>query len=199
DALAAGSTAHLTLATPVDLKTLNQFVLDGIGLRREEGFGQIAINHPIYPAYQPDQAVPVSIKMSNKTGMHLKRHRLPSWKQNWHNILDKADWQTCRNPRFTAIARWLHTNQGRPPEALAAEIETLGAPTEKFIKWFGRQEYGARAKENKLKKGNQEPIEGIDLIKKMLIKLNRYNQPFHPAGLEMLADRVAGAVDRDEN
>lgn len=193
-ALTAGSTAHLLLEKPIDLESLTQFTSKGIGLRQEEGFGQIAINHPVYTQYIQGEGRSVSINMATKEELHRADYKLPHWERNWRKILDRSKWQTCKDPCFTAVARWLHSNRDLSPKKLAGEITELGEPSKSLFQWIGEQEYGDRHKANRLQSHNK----GIELIQNLLLQLEDIDGS-HPVGIEMLADRVAVAAKKEEN
>lgn len=187
-ALVAGSTVLLKLSKPPDFNYLREVEQEGIGLRCNEGFGQVAFNHPVYTKCQ---GITDNIGLGEGmglAGLYADSKRL--FRQRWGKALDEQPWYKCRDARFTAVARWLHANRHTPLDELAGILTQLGEPNERF-KEEVIQDYGDRSKENKL----QAKRDGIKLVGDLLSKLSDEPEAFRPLGIERLAERVAGAVD----
>jgi hypothetical protein len=121
-------------------------------------------------------------------GNHADEER--SLGRQWAETLDKQPWDKCSDTRFTAVARWLHANRHTSPAELAGRLTTLGQPDETLKEEVIRC-YGDRSKENKL----QAQRGGIKLVGDRLSELANKSESFWPLGIEMLAERVAGAVE----
>jgi len=197
--LAAGSTVRLKLADFPDLDHLYQLEQRGIGLRRNEGFGRVAFNHPVYSFCQgiksdlefPKALHPASMSISDE-----------QWfREEWATVLDAKPWKKkCQDKRFRTVARWLHTNQRRTPEELKAQLGSLGQPGKQVVELIGgAKEYGKRdmlkPKEDRLA-GHR----GVELVAQVLTELENFEDrhTFWPLGIQMLAERVATAV-KSEN
>ena len=187
-ALTAGSTVKLIFDNEVDLQFLEEIEREGIGLRRNEGFGQVSFNHPVY---RHCQGINYSLQLPQ--ALHFGDHRdhYAQARSEWTKILGRQIWKPCKDARFTAVARWLHGNQRKKLERLQEKLPELGKPDSKLQKNI--TDYGERKKENKL----QVQAKGIILIQNMLAELGKKDELFWPEGVAMLANHVAGAVDND--
>lgn len=208
-ALTAGSVAYIRRPAgaiwPDDWRArLARAEREGIGLRRHEGFGRIAFNHPLY---RKDDSIRRSAIELPKV-LHLGGGYRPSFEYRWRERLDgQADTfaRLCRDAPFAAVARWLHTNQNESPADLKARLADLGQPGPELIETIGKDEYGARDKPNRLihKRERVQPggpeaqereKEGLGLIYILLQELEAEDSDHWRAGILMLADWVAGAV-----
>jgi CRISPR-associated protein Csx10 len=206
-ALAAGSVAYVRREGdwPEDWQArLAHAEQRSIGLRRNEGFGQIAFNHPLY---QPDRTIRDSA-IDLPRELHLERGQDELFREKWSRRLDRHTdrlAQLCRSAPFAAVARWLHANQGRTPATLKAWLATLGEPSSVLVEAIGEGEYGDRAKPNRLIEerprlqpgdlaSKEREKEGLGLIYTLLGQLEAEGSANWPTGITMLADRVAGVV-----
>jgi CRISPR-associated protein Csx10 len=204
-AIAAGSSVGLTLVNlsgdwKDKLKAVEQ---NGIGLRREEGFGRVVFNHPIY---HNDQGIPSSDITLNEdlrltarvtTGKH-ELSKETQFHTEWKKVLDKVPdkapdnepaWDKCKDPQFVSVARWLHTNCHKALIELKKELETLGEPDKDLRAII--PDYGSRSKEKKISR------EGINLIIELLKKLEEKNPTDRHRAfcVAMLAERVSAAAN----
>jgi len=132
-ALAAGSSVSLRLAsTPADLLTLLEKVeREGIGLRRNEGFGVVAFNHPVYQDWQGlvenRIPLPVSLQLAAQPaeGLYGPQARFLS---GWQRKLEGKPGRDCQSPPFAAVARWLHSLAGLPTAEIRQRLLQLGRP-----------------------------------------------------------------------
>jgi CRISPR-associated protein Csx10 len=197
-ALSAGSTVRLELTNPPDLDLLHRLEQQGIGLRRNEGFGRVAFNHPVYSRCQgiaSDLEFPQALK-PKPTRSSDEEH----FRDEWISILDKEPWsKKCKDQRFTAVARLLHTQVNESPEDnlidhLLNKLRNLGEPDAELIEVI--DEYGDRGEDNFFKKeGQKGGKEGLDIIRNLLDTLKREDDEFWPLGIQMLAERIAAAVE----
>ncbi|HQE92104.1 MAG TPA: RAMP superfamily CRISPR-associated protein [Anaerolineae bacterium] len=185
-ALVAGAVAWFRLlAPPDDWQTrLGQLEATGIGLRCNEGFGRVAFNHPIYERRNELQASAI-----NLTGqMRLVKPHKDTFMEHWEKELGKLPEKL--DPRFTAVARWLHTHRDQTPETLLVQLGALGQPDAAMIETIGgEKEYGERSKDNFFAK---EGAKSIQAIRQALEHLKEKENPQNwPRGIERLADWVA--------
>ncbi len=200
-ALSAGSTVRLQLTEPPNLERLRRLEQQGIGLRRNEGFGRIAFNHPAYTYCQgitSDLNLPQALHLSSIWSSDEKHFR-----EEWTTVLDSEPWEAkCQDPKLIAVARVLHTFADIPPNDLKAQLTSLGKlPKEAIELLGGEQEYGKRHKlKPEADKLANHP--GVKLIQQMLEKLENllktFDDSFWPLGIQMLADRVAAAAGKEE-
>ncbi len=210
-ALQAGSAVRLKLVNPpADWRDkLAQVEQTGIGLRCNEGFGQIAFNHPLYQAQSIEDAdiylEPEMRLDADNDPDHSVLAKARSEKI-WQETLDNSsnNWTKCKDSRFMAVARWLHHHIDTPPAELAQRIRSPqdaphtwrpGEPDQQLIEVITQDEYGDRTKENKLTADHNT---GLQLIADILGKLaeNRNYEPYWPLGVQMLAERVAASVEK---
>ena len=195
-ALVAGSAVRFNLLDPpADWRErLAQVEQTGLGLRRNEGFGRVAFNHPVYTkcahindAYS-DLAVPLRLSRANQT------HALANaqdFAEQWQKRLDESgNWSVCKDARFAAVARWLHVTPSAPPAQLAQQLTELGQPDARSQAAIA--DYGSRTKENKLQTNHRA---GINHIKDLLEQLAQEDEANWPTGLSLLAERVADSVE----
>jgi CRISPR-associated protein Csx10 len=124
---------------------LERLELEGIGLRRHEGFGQIVVNHPVYEAIKtPGSGGSVSIEWNVKkrvevTGSEIESER--KFRQEWEGMLaqfgDKhlkgeQRWGQFEFKEFAPVARLLRSGCDLPiyksedePKALYDELKAL--------------------------------------------------------------------------
>jgi CRISPR-associated protein Csx10 len=197
--LAAGSTVRLKLTTSLDMDRLHQLEQNGIGLRRNEGFGRVAFNHPVYSFCQgitsdvefPQVLHPTSIPAGDEQ----------RFRGHWSDTLEAKPWsKKCQDERFRAVARWLHGNRHLSPEELRGQLTLLGEPSNEAIELMGgKEEYGKR---HTLKPEADQLAKhpGVDLVNRMLTELEGFAEyrRFWSLGIRMLAEHVAAAVESDD-
>lgn len=193
-ALVAGSVVWFTLREPPDdwAERMEKLERYGIGLRRNEGFGRIAFNHPIYD--QRNKLTDSNIRL--KEPMRLKgQPEVEKFAKRWEEKLDDLLPVKLDVP-FVAIARWLHIHSHQPLQEVLTEIKSLGEPDESLIETIGGQsEYGARSKDNFFHTQGEEAFENI---LKALRELAREDEEYHQRGIEILADRIASLASDKE-
>jgi CRISPR-associated protein Csx10 len=202
-ALRAGSAAGLTLVETLSVdelqRRLAQVERDGIGLRRNEGFGQVVFNHPLYEgcAGVPDQPIRLSKPMCLEASP--TDHTLPretNFRQKWNDDLMRYKWEPLHKPEFEFLARLLrsqmpasvqdveslwnrlgHSDELLPPQQVQAELAVREREKAK-LNFF-------RAAESKA--GRKALLE----IVQDLAERATGDERCWRIGLEMLADRVA--------
>ncbi len=194
-ALRAGSAVRFTLkAPPVDLlDRLAKIETEGIGMRRNEGFGRVAFNHSVY---NNREALGNSdIRLEPK--MSVASSNKDSFVKGWDRRLDGLLPAGKRLGReFLAVSRWLHSNNLTPPQKLAALLGALGQPDERLKTMIG--EYGDRSKPNVFEKENKDGIDIHD-IRRALELLGGFEPRNWPQGIASLADRLAALVREGES
>lgn len=206
-ALAAGSSVRLQLAEPLTVelrKKLVEVERDGIGLRRNEGYGRVAFDHPVYENCAgltgTRITIPDEVSLDVKPGTTLA-----TFERKWEETLVKSErekekqWEQCRGDPFLALARWLDAHRREDIAWLLAEMEKLGTPDKSLIdlirsqgKESGEDEYGDREKASRLTGA------GFKLVKSLLEYLQGKDQACWPLGIRMLADRLAGIAGQKE-
>jgi CRISPR-associated protein Csx10 len=230
-ALTAGSTVRLAIGTRPEgdiRRALSEIERDGIGLRRNEGYGQVAFNHPVYR--DPLKAANVlvnSLPRDLQPGTGSARSR-SQFLQKWEARLRREDWNVCARQAlkgaFAALARWLVVEQNRPPadlmkvldvllaeneeareaaremipEALIKTLPALGEPDE-TLKDALIDNYGARDKANKLRKPDARA--GVELIRTCLVELSAEPvdlRPFWSGAVALIAAQVSEVTKKKE-
>jgi len=194
-ALRAGSAVRFTLKSPpVDLlDRLAKIETEGIGMRRNEGFGRVAFNHPVYNNCETlgDSAIQLEPKMwvaSSSMDLFVK-----GWDRQLDGLLPAGK---RLGREFFAVSRWLHSNNLTPPQELVALLEALGQPDERLKTMIG--EYGDRSKPNVFEKENKDGIDIHD-IRRALESLGGFEPRNWPQGIASLADRLAALVREGES
>lgn len=203
-ALLAGSTFYLkrpdnweTLFAPLESKA--------IGLRRNEGFGRVAWNHPLYDEVhygklEPNIELPAPLRPVSMDNPDL----LP-----WMDILDQNMnklAKQCASAPFASLARWLHAQQEQMPAALRQHLGIpLGEPDNALLAAIGKEQYGARRKPNRLveqlervrpaqedgMEREEREREGAGLIYGLLEQIEKTIAPEQwPEAIKLLADRL---------
>jgi len=198
-ALAAGSVAYIRRREgaewPDDWQSrMAQAEKEGIGLRRSEGFGRIAFNHPLYRSDDPMRrsAIKLPDEMCLTSGQYGE-----GFQEGWREILDGHTdrmGKLCQGAPFGAVARWLHARQNQNPARIKTKLKTLGTPDDKLAQAIGKGELGDRDKPNRLIKKK----EGLELLYTLLEKLAEYDPTHWPTGIGMLADWLAGLAGKGE-
>jgi CRISPR-associated protein Csx10 len=193
--LAAGSTVRLKLNTPLtaeEREQLKEVEAHGIGLRREEGYGRVAFNHPVYDncAGLADTKVEIPQAM----GLVEETEERTTVKfQKWEETLDEPKWSAYKSAPFEALARWLDAHRHEEISWLLDEIDRLGQPGETLIEHIGgSKEYGARDKKNRLTE------DGLAPIKRLLRELEDHDAARRALGVHMIANRLAGVAGGKE-
>jgi CRISPR-associated protein Csx10 len=195
-AIAAGSSVGFRLAgPPADWQErLAAIEREGIGLRRDEGFGRVVFNHPVYSGCKgitsSDIVLGANLRLQalTDTSEHLLSKEM-QFRSEWSNILDdEKGWNKCQDWRFAAVARWLHAHCGEPLGELRQEMQRLGEPDENLCRLI--PDYGCRSKDKKIGR------EGIELIVNLLSRLEEKTSVSSQRrlGVIMLAERIAATA-----
>ncbi|MDY6876468.1 MAG: RAMP superfamily CRISPR-associated protein [Chloroflexota bacterium] len=198
-ALTAGSTVQLKiLDAPKDglLDALAQIEQEGIGLRKNEGCGQVAFNHPIHTncAGLTDTQIEIPSEVDLAMRGDTDEGAKAKFREDWAEYLEDQQWDQCKAIRFLGLARWLDAHRHEPIDVLLGKMDALGEPDELLIERIGGvEEHGDREIANPLA---DEKCFG--LIKKMVNRLQEKNATHRPLGVRILADRLAEAASERE-
>ncbi len=191
-ALVAGSVAWIRLPNPpADWQDrMARLEIEGIGLRRNEGYGRVALNHPIYD--QREKLTESAIRLAEPMRLGAGAVRDFFMKQ-WEEELEKRLPSGQRlDPRFAALARWLHIHHRESPAELIKQLGTVGQPDSALKEAIG--EYGVRSKTNFFQTDGKLVVEAIG---KALEWLQGQDPENWPRGIARLADWLAAlATDK---
>jgi CRISPR-associated protein Csx10 len=196
-AIVAGSSVRLTF-TGIDLsdllKALEEAEAQGIGLRRDEGFGRVAFNHPVYQQLQG-----VESRMLDLSPLELGRasNSHPSvailqFALDWLKKLDEQPLSHFNDERFEAVARLLHTSRQTSVEAIKQELQRMGRPENLLA-----MPLSGRDKPNFFETDGKQGMEAVQRMLDMLAEELHNNQLDRSPeawriGLQLLAARIAG-------
>lgn len=195
-AIVAGSSVRLTFTgiTLSDLlRVLEEVEAQGIGLRRDEGFGRVAFNHPVYQQLQSVDSPMLDLsplELTKANGSHPSVAVL-QFALDWLKKLDDQPLRHFDEP-FEAVARLLHTSRQTSVEAIKRELEGLGKP-ENLLS----MPLSGRDKPNFFETDGKQ---GMEMVQKMLDALAdelrtrhlEQDQQAWRIGLQLLAARIAG-------
>ncbi|ADG06919.1 RAMP superfamily CRISPR-associated protein [Kyrpidia tusciae] len=192
-ALAAGTTVVFQLPDPPGdwAARLQRLEDGGIGIRRHEGFGRVAFNHPLFEERLSAEGV---IRLQKD--MRLRKPSEPDlFHRFWEERLDKAFSPDCfkgQEARLTGLARWLYANRNESPAALAARMNEIGQPASSLVALLGGvEECGERCQLNRFQAELREELEKIG---RLLEFLQEKGEGHWRAGIESLAMRIASLV-----
>jgi CRISPR-associated protein Csx10 len=214
-AIAAGSAVGFRLVGDLDdqrkqqvLACLQQREREGVGLRRGEGFGRIAFNHPIYDhgkSRGPRATIPEFLKLdaSHGSGLEGSRDFASQWTLALDSVLKPAAFSDAR---WLAIAHWLRSRAAGGIAAIRDELARLngGEPDAGAASCPGTPNhlfhFSATAKEVFREKNffaaDEQGQLGVTCLLDALNRLQKLAAPDGPPreqlGLNMLAQRVAG-------
>ena len=112
-AIAAGSTVSFRIKnTPQDIaKLLDHFARlenEGIGLRRAEGFGQIAFNHPVYGG---NYDIKAGIRLPGFMRIQTQEEKVKVFEDDWQRYLArKIQKDSFSQSEWVLFSRWLTEN-----------------------------------------------------------------------------------------
>lgn len=196
-ALIAGSVVWFRLLAPPDdwLERMRRLETDGIGLRRNEGFGRVAFNHPVYEQRETlrDSAIRLDADM-RLTRKPLRDTFVRRWEEKLAGLSGKRD------SRFLALARWLYAHRDESPAALKEKLAALAGleqafrqPDRVLIEAIGGpSEFGVRSKENFFARDGAPTVKSVCELLESLEGEDRSNWP---RGIELLADWLAALAD----
>ncbi|MCI0398162.1 MAG: RAMP superfamily CRISPR-associated protein [Chloroflexi bacterium] len=176
-------------------KRLQQVELDGLGLRRQEGFGRVAFNHPALSAGIARE-IGLSQDMRRLIVPAVEAHALQEkadFREEWLGILDRSqaehagEWRKITTV-YSAVGRLIFIYRYRPINEIqkwlaindALQPVALGQPQQ----LWGNKPLLGRDKNARVSG------EELKLIHDLLGQLAKYPAAYWPAGLELLAERI---------
>lgn len=134
-ALAAGSSARIRVTGLSDtdlVGELERIEKEGIGLRRNEGYGQVAFNHPVYAGCRNVQDASLT-NLELPPDLHpgiAKTDPRAAFRRKWEDNLRSENWRACAGSSalkgaFAAVARWLIAQQSHSPGDLVRVLDVL--------------------------------------------------------------------------
>ncbi len=196
-AIVAGSSVRLSFQniTKDDLITyLAKIESRGIGLRRDEGFGQVAFNHPIYRQLQGIDSPMLDLsplKLASAEPSNPLTAML-QFTREWAEKLDEHAFDAFNDERFEAVARLLHVSRHTSVDAIKDELAQMGKPTQAL----GTSLPG-RDKPNFFETDGKRAMDTIgtlldELADTLTSRQLAQNPQAWRIGLHMLAARIAG-------
>lgn len=152
-ALVAGSSVRLSISgisLPELQKWLQSAEQRGIGVRRDEGFGAIVFNHPIYTNCTDWKELPLNLG-TLVLGKQVSEHKHRQWEnfvREWQKKLDDTQWASFEHAPFEAVARLLHTIPHATTVRVRDMLNKLGKPDELLPEDIRQQIEGGRDKSN---------------------------------------------------
>jgi CRISPR-associated protein Csx10 len=195
-AIAAGSSVRLTfsgIALSDLLKVLEEVEAQGIGLRRDEGFGRVAFNHPVYQQLQGVDSPMLDLsplELTKANGSHPSVAVL-QFALDWLKKLDDQPLSHFDEP-FEAVARLLHTSTHTSVEAIKQELQRMGRPENLLA-----MPLSGRDKPNFFETDGKQGMEMVqkildDLAYELRTRHLEQNQQAWRIGLQLLAAHIAG-------
>jgi CRISPR-associated protein Csx10 len=198
-ALAAGSTVRLRLLEPYTSELqdrLQEIEREGVGLRRNEGYGRVAFEHPLYDSDGGlgDARIEIPAGLAEEAHLEGAKDETQEFRESWKKTLDGQTWSQCRDARFLGLARWLDARQHDAVEELIETLKASGEPDELLIECVGgTEERGDREIANPL-----TDEAGFELVERMLQRLRDADAPDQQMGISMVAERLAEAAGKKE-
>ncbi len=178
------------------VKVLEKAEGQGIGLRREEGFGRVAFNHPVHDKNLTSwNAGALDLSPLGRGGEKHEFHHATALIQftlDWMEQLDKDLKQdSCNDQRFEAVARLLHASRLTSADSVKQEMRRMGRMTELLP-----EELKGRDKKNFFETDGRKGMEAIDRLLDEMVTLMQQQMLEHDPqawriGLQMLAARIA--------
>jgi CRISPR-associated protein Csx10 len=111
-AMCAGSTIGFSVIEACDsdslLKRFEEIEKTGIGIRREEGFGKVIFNHPIYIENHGVNNSRIHLDQDMRTEKTI--NEIERFEKHWAKVLtEELSEINFSSPQWIAVARWLKT------------------------------------------------------------------------------------------
>ncbi len=164
---------------------LAQIEQAGIGLRRHEGFGRVAFNHPIYAA--PNDWRGIALDLPADFTRASRAHELQdemAFRRVWTERLKNGEGDHV-SARFEPVARLLYLSRRDSLDLVMQRMQEFAAPSPEFL-W--KKSISARGKDSKI---DSKGIEAIVTMIDGLGKTPNLTAQKQRIGLELLADWVA--------
>lgn len=160
-ALTAGSVVRFKLNSPPKnwREQLQKLEIEGVGVRRNEGFGRVAFNHPIYDNREALTGSGIRLQEPMRLpGGREKDLFMAQWEEKVEELLPAT---RLLDSRFATVARWISVNRDKSPEELSSLLNKLGQPEDSLVSAIGEEEYGDRSKPNFFRKEGKETVTAI--------------------------------------
>ncbi len=203
-AISAGSSVGFIIKTSVNsnelLKCLGKLEKEGIGLRREEGFGKISFNHPIY---NKNEGVDVRVHLPDFMRIPKMNEEITNFERWWkHYLIENLHQKDFDHPEWIAVTRWLRENSKKPIKEIIELIKKFHSP-EKLAELV-KQRDAYRDKKKFLEDKGKKGFESLsDSFKKLSERLSTENETVRQylqiKAIEMLADFVASLTEKKKN
>ena len=203
-AIVAGSAVGFKLDHPENKKVLfmrlEELESEGIGLRKEEGFGRIAFNHPIY---RKNEGVEFGIHLPENMRVKDKRKdAVNSFMVLWEkDMRDNLNSSFFTNPGWMAVSRWLRTNSGMSIEEINEidKFHTLEKPLSDLI----NQRKALRDKNKFLEEEGEAGKEALkNVLEELSTRLQREDENIREylkvKAVETLADFIASNIKEEK-
>ena len=209
-ALTAGSSVRLTFASislPELQKLLEKAEYRGIGLRRDEGFGRVAFNHPIYQECSnwTDGALILGTLALGSAAQEHELAQITRFEQKWRNKLNDTLYNnrlsSCfEYPLFEAVARLEHVLSTTSRQGAIEVLKNLGKKNQLLIQPLGiREKANFFENEGEGKDGIKKIDELLGDLEKLIAEQSVGTEltiQLWRIGMEMLADRIAQSARR---
>ncbi len=180
---------------------LNKLEVEGVGVRRNEGFGGIAFNHPLYEnaAILKDWWFPLPQALqlrddAQKTGFSFE----PRFRKDWNEILDELNLEACHGSKFGAVARLFRAEKYTGIAVLQERLTKLGE----------RDNLDGGLPKNESNWFKKKGGKGVELIDTALNRLASHiamvtgsqeiDKRLSAIGIELLAERIAEEALKDQ-
>ncbi len=199
-AMVAGSCVRLSF-TGIELadlvRELARVESQGIGVRRDEGFGRVAFNHPVHEsnlaAWQGSLDL-LPLVLDDRTSRLHPTTALIQFMLDWIKALDdefRSGASKFKDERFEAVARLLHVSRKTSAGEVRNELDHMGKMEELLPETLQ-----GRDKKNFFETDGKSGMDAIDkLLDEMVAELRRLdlgsNSQAWRIGLQMLAARIA--------
>ncbi|MBD3190531.1 MAG: hypothetical protein GF308_07795 [Candidatus Heimdallarchaeota archaeon] len=193
--LVSGSSIGFKVKDPSEefLTTLQKLEEEGIGLRKAEGFGRIAFNHPIY---NRNAGVKTRIRLPNSMRIPRRISQQESFDKRWEDSLSTLNQNDFSDNSWIAIARWIQENVQTAIPELINTLDELNF-NEGNIKDLIKARKVSRTKElflEKNTKGREALIVVLQKLSDILKDYENLKQPLQVKALKLLADKLADFV-----
>jgi CRISPR-associated protein Csx10 len=209
-ALRAGSAVGLEITEAIDLpellKHLEKVEREGLGLRRSEGFGRVAFNHPLYNGCAAVRRSEIRLPVEMRPATGSMDHGLAAeteFRRRWATHLAEQNWRPFHEPEFESLARLLRGLAPASVEEVEALLDRLGRSDELLPSKLVKEELAVRETEKekldffRAGKG-QAGLEALrDLVKELAREATESGRCWR-IGREMLADRIAAEARKGE-
>lgn len=195
-ALQAGSSAQLLFLDPPSnwSSRMKELEIQGIGLRRHEGFGRISFNHPVYEECKSINDINISLTNTMRLPFTMLENSLILWEQTLEEHLPLTE---KLDSSFTALARWLYTHRHFSPEVLRDKIKTIGEIDYDLHDYLESSvNFTLRKESNKNFQEKHKDI--LYRIINLLDELQLEEEEYWPSAIERLAVWIEDRVDKNK-